>query len=189
MKVTRIGSGAFSNCKGLNEVTIPESVTTIGGRAFSHCIKLTSLTMPEGVTTIGQYAFANSSGMKCITFPNSLTKIGYQLFDMTYGIETVVSKILNPSDIAYDVFNEDMLKNATLYVPTGTIDAYRLKKEWKKFVHIVEGLPASVTTLKNEEGKESKRYALDGRTVKAPHKGIQIIKTNNGSIRKVIDNY
>ena len=36
--VTSIGGSAFSVCKGLTSVTIPNSVTSIGGSAFRNCI-------------------------------------------------------------------------------------------------------------------------------------------------------
>ena len=37
-KVTCIGNYAFSNCTGLNAVTIPNTVTTIRDNAFYYCI-------------------------------------------------------------------------------------------------------------------------------------------------------
>ena len=36
--VNKIGSGAFSSCKSLKSVSIPESVTHIGEQAFQYCI-------------------------------------------------------------------------------------------------------------------------------------------------------
>ena len=36
--VSSIGNGAFSECRGLTSVTIPNSVTSIGEYAFYYCI-------------------------------------------------------------------------------------------------------------------------------------------------------
>ena len=41
--VTRIGDGAFEDCSGLTDITIPDSVTSIGVAAFADCDGLTSV--------------------------------------------------------------------------------------------------------------------------------------------------
>ena len=49
--------GAFQDCYGLTNVTIPNSVTMIGDYAFQYCEGLTSVIIPDSVTSIGQNAF------------------------------------------------------------------------------------------------------------------------------------
>ena len=87
--VTTIGSYAFSNCKSLSSVTIPDSVTTIGEDAFYFCTSLTSVTIPDSVTTIGSYAFQNCTSLTSITIGNSVTSIGNYAFDNCYRLTSV----------------------------------------------------------------------------------------------------
>ena len=68
--------GAFSGCKGLTSITIPNSVTSIGSSAFSRCTGLTSITIPNRVTSIGRYAFYYCSGLTSVTIPDRVTSIG-----------------------------------------------------------------------------------------------------------------
>jgi cell surface protein len=56
--VTSIGKSAFSYCRGLTSINIPNSVTSIGQYAFSDCSGLTSINIPNSVTSIGPYTFA-----------------------------------------------------------------------------------------------------------------------------------
>ena len=52
-----IGTGAFSACRGLTEVNLPEGLTTISTSAFSFCTNLTTITIPNTVTKIGETPF------------------------------------------------------------------------------------------------------------------------------------
>ena len=88
--VTRIATYAFSGCSGLTSVTIGNSVTSIGKRAFGSCSGLTSITIPNSVTSIGNGAFWYCSGLTSITIPNSVTSIGDVAFYYCYGLESII---------------------------------------------------------------------------------------------------
>ena len=54
--IVKIPKGAFSNCKSLTEIIIPESVTEIE-KAFAGCDSLLTLTIPRNVAYIANDAF------------------------------------------------------------------------------------------------------------------------------------
>ena len=87
--VTRISSDAFSRCKKLTSVTIPNSVTSIENHTFYDCKNLTSVTIPNSVTSIGQYVFYFCSSLTSITIPNSVTSIGESAFSGCSSLTSV----------------------------------------------------------------------------------------------------
>ncbi len=70
-----IAKSAFSDCTGLTNVTIPDSVTSIGDYAFRGCTSLTSVTIPDSVTLIDGCAFSGCTGLTSVTIPDSVKSI------------------------------------------------------------------------------------------------------------------
>lgn len=59
-----IGYGAFTNCKTITEVTVPNTVKSIGTAAFNGCTKITRVTVEQGVESFGYNAFSGCSAIK-----------------------------------------------------------------------------------------------------------------------------
>ncbi|MEE1290084.1 MAG: leucine-rich repeat domain-containing protein, partial [Spirochaetota bacterium] len=78
--LTSIEDEAFTCCKNLISVIIPESVTSIENRAFSYCQSLTSVTIPNSVIEIRLCAFGYCKSLTSVTIPNRVTSIGYKAF-------------------------------------------------------------------------------------------------------------
>ncbi|MBO7134198.1 MAG: leucine-rich repeat protein [Bacteroidales bacterium] len=87
--VTSIPRYAFYNCRGLSEITIPNSVTEIGYNAFEGCTGLTSVTIPNSVTSIGSSAFAGCCRLTSFKIPNSVTSININVFYKCTGLKSV----------------------------------------------------------------------------------------------------
>ena len=176
--VTSIGEWAFF-CSALISVIIPNSVTSIGKEAFSGCSDLTSVTIGNSVMSIGEYAFFNCYCLTSVTIPNSVTSIGDGAF-MACDLSVVISLIENPFLIKgktsdYGTFSKNTFNNATLYVPTGTIDKYKATEGWKDFVSIEEIDPTRINVVENTKNNNTTIYDLNGVRHLGPKKGINIV--------------
>lgn len=127
-------------------VSIPETVTfssknyavaAIGDHAFRYCNRLTSVSIPNSVTSIGLEAFYGCSGLTSVSIPNSVTFIGDGAFYGCFRLKTVYMQREVPVE-CNPYFTDAVLAEATLYVPTGTLEAYRKVDPWKNFTNIME---------------------------------------------------
>ena len=84
--VTSIGDRAFSDCKGLISLTLPNALKTIGESAFYGCSSLTTLSIPDSVISISSGAFSGCSALKKLSIPAST---GLSYFPFPSQIETI----------------------------------------------------------------------------------------------------
>lgn len=72
--------GVFEYCKNLSGITFPSTLKKIGSRAFNYCQELEFLELPEHLEVIGYYAFRNCSKITSLTLPESVKIIGEEAF-------------------------------------------------------------------------------------------------------------
>ena len=84
-----IASEAFSYCRSLVHVQLPNSITSIGDEAFFYCDALENITIPESVVSIGTSAFWGCETFDSVTIPNSVTSIGDRAFGACIALESV----------------------------------------------------------------------------------------------------
>ena len=83
--ITSIGESAFLGCRGMTELTLPNSVTSIGNYAFSDCSGLEKITVDRGNKRYDSWGNCNSIietgtntlivGCKNSVIPNSVARI------------------------------------------------------------------------------------------------------------------
>ena len=79
--VTEIGNNAFTGCSSLESaIIIPASTTTIGDKAFNGCAVMANITIDERLTAIGDNVFQGCKAIQEFTIPNNVTTMGKSVF-------------------------------------------------------------------------------------------------------------
>ena len=102
--VTKIEKKAFSYCRKLTNIIIPESVTEIEYSAFSDCSSLTHIKLTSNITCINEFTFNNCTNLKIIIIPSSVTSIGYKAFSGCNNLDVIINNSKDSVEIEMDAF-------------------------------------------------------------------------------------
>lgn len=186
--VTEIGDYAFYNCTNLSSLTLPSGVKEIGFSAFYGCKSLTSVTIPSGVKYISSFTFRDCESLRFINLPSDLKYIGEEAFEGCTGLTSIYAFMEKPCEIDETTFENETIINATLYVPKGSLLDYWDDNQWKKFMNIEEFDVTSIGSLNTNvnDVQEVSRYSDNGQRLNTPAKGLNIVKYNNGTVKKIM---
>ena len=169
--VTSIGEEAFSDARGLREITIPGSVKTIGIGAFRNCEMLDRVTLSDGITSIGDYAFYNCTHFCGIVIPDSVISLGEKSFG--YGLymdEQLNEEVERKRDSFYIDCNTGSM--AHIYARDNELDYNLLDCDFR-FVRNDDGT-LTITNYDQDRQKENVIIPseIDGKKVKAIGNGV-----------------
>ena len=136
--------------------TIPEGTNSIEDFAFDGCSNLASIVIPEGVISIGYRAYQECRGLTSISMPETLSSIEDFSFAGCSNLQEIHSLAITPPTCGIYCFLEVDQTTCTLYVPKGTLEAYKAADVWKAFVNIVEEGSSSI----EEAGADSAGQAV-----------------------------
>ena len=156
----------ISGCKS---TVIPNNVVSISHGAFYLCSSLTSISIPNSVTFIGEYAFYGCVGLQGI----------YSLIETPFALDVS----------AFEVWDNDpemIYATVPLYVPKGCKSLYQQTEGWKLFQTIEEKEPSGIDFATTDRTAPALFYSVSGRQVSQSQKGLNIIRTADGTVRKVM---
>ena len=172
IKDDKDASGSVSIPETVTHNGVEYKVTEIGAGAFQNNTSLTEVTIPASIVSIGANAFAGCKNLQSITV-NIIVPISLYVASAR-GFTRAMSG---------DVFDGVDKETCILYVPEGSVDAYKAAPVWKEFKNILpiksstgingveaEGEPFDVFTISGQKVK-SKVTSLDGLP-----RGIYIVK-------------
>ena len=133
----------FYDCHSLINVTLPEGLTVIGDASFPNRYSIEEITIPNSVQTIEESAFWMFSElyqhqMKKVTFGSGLQQIGFNAFGECGNIVEIYSLNPVPPALNNNGFETVLNNKATVYVPMGSLNAYKSANRWQDFNHIEE---------------------------------------------------
>ena len=119
----------------LQELNLKDAqLYTIESLRFRDCKNLTYLVLPDVLQRIEKEAFLGCTGLTTISLPAGLEYI-YAAFPDCTGLTSIYANMPTPLHDANSFYGLDK-SNCYLYVPKGSLDAYRQDWEWGNFLYI-----------------------------------------------------
>lgn len=116
--VKAVREWAFFNCTSLTKVKLPKDLTVLEDDLFHGCTALETVEIPETVTAINTLAFANCTSLNSLTLPENLETIESEAFLNTPALTalTIPKSVKQIDKNAFNCTGKKEGENFTLYV-------------------------------------------------------------------------
>ena len=144
-------SHAFDGCSGIEQIEITEEnrmMLTYADFAFANCTGLKKAKIKTDKLFMGE--FINCKSLEEVTIEPYNTEYSGTLYKHIFyscpNLKSITCRSAKPynftldsaEDYGYDILESYRYQDVTLYVPTGSAQAYKEHALWKKFGNIVE---------------------------------------------------
>ena len=149
-------SGSVSISETVTHNGVEYKVTEIGEGAFQNNTGLTEVSIPASVTSIGASAFAGCTNLKSITVYN----------ETPINLSVVSARGFTRTDDS-SVFEGVDKETCILYVPEGSVDAYKAAPGWKDFKNILAIGTTGIYGIVVSNGEAFDVFSISGQKVKS----------------------
>lgn len=137
-----VGDGLFDDCYKIESIYLGRNIDyrteyNYGYSPFYNLPCLKTVIIGNSVTCITNSAFENCNSLTSVTIPKSVTVIENSAFRYCVGLVEIINEATTPQTVNRDAFYQ-VPTTATLYVPIGSIEAYKNADGWKNFKNILE---------------------------------------------------
>ena len=133
-----MGWQAFQD-SGIEDLHIPPcGLDSIPQWAFYGCTRLKSIEITEPVSYIGMMAFADCVSLTKIVLPKTLSgSEGVIVLDGCICLNEIYVQALTPPNLDFGL-PDNLYDNIKVYIPSGTLDAYKESLKWSRFKLFIE---------------------------------------------------
>ena len=200
----KIGNYSFYGCTALGVAEL-DICGDINDYSFYGCTSLKNITIGNNVPSIGDRAFYGCSGLDHFEFGSAMKSIGKEAFSDCTAMTKLVSHATTPPICDSQALDDINKWICTLSVPMGYATAYQQAEQWKDFFFInddvevpEDGNDGSGDDTPNDDDVDSgvqftkdtpqikARYDLNGKQLYLPQRGLNIIRMNDGTTKKII---
>ena len=127
-----IDEEAFGGCSNINRADI-NIYGNISRYSFYYCTNLKKVTTGNGVSTIGECAFSNCNNLESFTFGTGVTSIGGNAVSYCTDVMELYCGSATPPYCKSQALDDINKWDCKLYVPSGSLSAYKAASQWKEF--------------------------------------------------------
>lgn len=196
--VTTIGTQAFNECNSLLTIVVnkanPNYASDDYGDLFSKDMTTlirypqgksnTYYDIPSTVTTLDVSAFHGCSKLEYVLLPEGVCDSWWAAFDGCSNLKTIVCQRKQPAAWNENTFMNETYSSATLYVPQGSVSAYRSASPWSRFGDRIKQIPSSITVTAKDYGVaygEKLPASFDYTISEGPVCGLPVVKCDVAS--------
>lgn len=143
-KATKICKTAIFNCPKLRILKLPEELRLIEDMGLYYLNAIEYLELPEDLEELGMCSLSGLESIKSLTLPSTVKHLGSYVFSGDKRLNSIHCKSVEPPicDRTFAspgvLLLEPIANGAKLYVPKGSLQAYKNDEQWGLFETIIE---------------------------------------------------